>query len=86
MLSLEDCIAMSGLTEEEIDAIAEHEGIPEICAAEMGAYLVTTPDGQRRIKRMILDDIERARSHGDFKHAAVLKLCLKHFAETHEGI
>jgi hypothetical protein len=29
MISLEDCIALSGLTEEQILAIAEHEQLPE---------------------------------------------------------
>ncbi len=33
MISIEDCIAMCGLTREEVDAIAEHEHIEEIAAA-----------------------------------------------------
>ena len=33
MITLEDCIAMCGLTEQEVLAIAEHEHIPEIAAA-----------------------------------------------------
>ncbi len=40
MFSLEDCIGLCGLTEEEVRAIAEHERIPEIAAAELGSYLV----------------------------------------------
>jgi hypothetical protein len=32
MISLEDCVGLSGLTEEEVLAIAEHEHIPEIAA------------------------------------------------------
>ena len=39
MLTLEDCIGLSGLDEEEILAIAEHEHIPEMAALEMGYYL-----------------------------------------------
>ena len=38
VLTLQDCIALSDLTEEEILAIAEHEHIPEIVAAELGNY------------------------------------------------
>ena len=86
MLTIEDCIALSELTEEEIDAIAEHEHIPEIVAAELGAYLLTKSDGEIRISRMIADDIETARKHHNHKHAAQLKLVLKHFLETHHGI
>jgi hypothetical protein len=32
MITLEDCIAFCGLTEEEVLAIAEHEHRPEIVA------------------------------------------------------
>ena len=39
MISLEDCVGLSGLTEEEILAIAEHEHIPEIAASALGQYL-----------------------------------------------
>lgn len=83
MLTLEDCIALSELTEEEIDAIAEHEHLPEIIAAELGNYLVHCADGTIRIRRMIRDDIEMAQARGDVAHAAKLKLVLKHFLKTH---
>jgi hypothetical protein len=82
-LTIEDCIELSELTEDELLAIAEHEHVPEMVAVEMGAYLVQTPDGEKRIKRMIADDIARAREHGNLKHAAKLKLILKHFLEHH---
>ena len=44
MITLEDCIAMCGLTEQEVSAIAEHEHIPEIAAAALAQYLL----GQER--------------------------------------
>jgi hypothetical protein len=40
MLTIEDCIGLSELTEEEILAIAQHEHIPEIAGLEMGHYLI----------------------------------------------
>ena len=40
MRSIEDCIAMCGLTEQEVMAIAEHEHVPEIAAAAMARYLL----------------------------------------------
>ncbi len=83
MLTIVDCIALSDLTEQEVDAIAEHEHLPEIVAAEMGYWLVHTESGERRIKRMIVDDIEAARTRGDFVHSAKLKLVLKHFVQEH---
>lgn len=83
MLTLQDCIASCGLTEEEVDAIAEHEHLPEIVAAELGNYLLQGRDGVPRIKRIILDDIVAARARGDEKHALALKLVLRHFVATH---
>lgn len=83
MLTVEDCIGLCELTRDEVAAIAEHEHVPEIVAAEMGAYLVALPDGERRLKRMILDDIRDAEARGDFEHALKLKLVLHHFVETH---
>jgi len=83
MLTLEDCIALSELTEEEIDAISEHEHIPEIVALEYGNYLIHTPQGVPAIKRIILDDIETAKARGDLKHALALRLVSRHFVQTH---
>ena len=38
MLTLQDCIELSELSEEEILAIAEHEHIPEMLAIELGNF------------------------------------------------
>lgn len=83
MLTIQDCIELSGLTEDEVLAISEHEHVPEMVAVEMGAYLVETPDGEKRIKRMIADDIAAARARGDIKHALALKLVLRHYLQHH---
>lgn len=83
MLSLEDCIALSDLSEEEVLAIAEHEHIPEIAAAEMGNYLVHAPDGELYIRAMIRDDIAAAASCGDRTRELALKLVLRRFITQH---
>jgi hypothetical protein len=79
MLTLADCIALSELREDEIEAIAEHAHLPEIIAAELGCYLVHSEDGRTLIKAIIRDDIEAARERGDFRHAAKLRLVLSRF-------
>jgi hypothetical protein len=83
MLTCEDCVSLSELTEEEVLAIAEHEHMPEIVAAEYGNYLLSLPGGEMRIKRIIIDDIANARHRCDTRHVALLKLVLKHFIEQH---
>jgi hypothetical protein len=85
MLTIEDCIALSELTPEEIAAIAEDTHLPDIIAAELGCYLVHSASGRKRIKAMIRDDIDMARAHGDYRHAAKLKLVLEHFIAEHNG-
>jgi uncharacterized hydantoinase/oxoprolinase family protein len=81
LLTLEDCLGLSDLTREEIDAIAEHEHLPEVIATELGNYLVHTASGQRAIKDIMRDDILAAQARGDFRHSAMLKLVLRHFIE-----
>jgi hypothetical protein len=83
ILGFEDCLALSDLTEEEIDAIAQHEHLTEMVALELGNYLIHQPDGAVTIKRMILDDIAAAEGHGDSKRVLLLKATLKHFVDTH---
>lgn len=83
MLSFEDCIGLCGLTEEEVRAIAEHERIPEIAAAEFGHYLVSTPEGELCIRAMIRDDIARAIAEGRREHELALRLVLRNFILQH---
>lgn len=83
MLSLEDCLALCDLTEEEVLAIAHHEHIPEIAAAELGNYLVRTPEGERRIKTIIRDDIAEARACGNRARELALKLLLRDYVQRH---
>jgi hypothetical protein len=83
MLTLQDCIELSDLSEDEILAIAEHEHIPEMVAVEMGCYLCHTPEGEKRIRRMIVDDIQHAREKGDTERISLLKAVLKHYIAEH---
>jgi len=83
MISLDDCIELCGLTEDEVLAIAQHEHLPEIVAAELGNYLISSPDGELCIKAMILDDIAQAASAGDRARELALKLVLRRFIVQH---
>ena len=83
MLTFEDCLALCDLSLEEISAIAEHEHLPEMTALEYGEYLVHTPEGEQRIKKMIIDDIEHSKESGNVKHTETLESVLRHFVMTH---
>ena len=83
MLTYEDCVDLSGLTDEEIEAIAEHEHVPRLVALELGHYLLETEAGIPSIKKIILDDIKAAQEKKDLVKEAKLKLVLQHFVSTH---
>ena len=76
---------MSGLTEEEVDALAEHEHIPEVAAAALGAYLLHRDHGAERIAGMIRDDIREALARKDRAHARELLMALRHFLTEHKA-
>jgi hypothetical protein len=86
MISLQDCIEYLRLTDEELDAIAAHEHVPAIIAAELAAYLAESNDGERMIKRMIIDDIVHAEKTGNHARVENLTLTLKHFIATHPDL
>jgi hypothetical protein len=86
MISLEDCIALCGLTEAEVLAIAEHEHIPEMAAAALGNYLLQSQEGAERVRDMIRDDIRLAVDRGDMPHARELLGALRHFVATHPEV
>jgi hypothetical protein len=83
MISLEDCVAMCGLDENEVAAIGEHEHIPDIAATALASYLLHQPKGGEAIRSMIIDDIHKALDSGKVKHAAELFSALRHFLAEH---
>ena len=83
MLTLEDCIALCELNEGEVLAIAQHERIPEIAAAELANYLLRSPDGELTIKAMIREDIAQAAGRCDRVRELALKSLLRDFVLQH---
>lgn len=86
MISLRDCMEYLHLTDDEVEAIAEHEHVPSIIAAELGAYLTENESGERMLKRIILDDIMHAADRGDVERVDRLTQVLKHFIATHPDL
>jgi hypothetical protein len=86
MITHEDCVALCGLTQDEVHALAEHEHIPDIAAAALGQCLLNQPKGCQIISDMIADGMRGARQRGDDKHANELALILHHFVSSHPEI
>lgn len=83
MISLEDCIALCGLDDEEVQAIGEHEHLPQIEAAAVASELMHEAGGPARIRGMLVDDLRAAMARGDRGHAAALLVTLRHFLHEH---
>ena len=83
MLTIEDCIGLCGLTEDEIAAVAEHEHLSTMLALGMGSYLRRTAAGQAQIETMINDDVAAATRRGDLTHANKLARVLVQFRQRH---
>jgi hypothetical protein len=83
MISLEDCVALCGLTEAEVLAVAEHEHLPEIAASAVAQYLAKQEHGMEKIREMIVDDIREAQQRQDKAHILTLLHVLHHFLKSH---
>ncbi len=83
MINENDILDMTGLTRAQIDAIAAHEHIDIVSAAEMGEYLLHIHHGPQRVQAMICDDIAEALHADDLPRARGLYVALKTFLADH---
>ena len=72
MITLEDCIGLCGLSEEEVLAIAEHEHLPEVAATALAQYLLSQEHGSEKVRDMIVDDLRQAQRNSDKQHVLIL--------------
>lgn len=83
MITAQDVVDMTDLSAEEVEAIAEHEGLPEVNAACLGEYMLHCHKGGQAVQEMICDDIRAALHRDDVRHARDLYVVLKHFVTEH---
>lgn len=82
MLTYEECLEMCDLSELEVGAIAEHEHLDPMIAMALGHYLIEH-NGESHIRKIILDDIAKARSANNLQRVAVLNSVLLAFLRSH---
>ena len=83
MLTLADCVALCGLSEEELQVVADHEHVPLIVAAERAADLLATAKGTYLIRSYMLDQLEQAAAHGRQQEARRLDRIISKFVAAH---
>jgi hypothetical protein len=72
MISLQECLDLTGLDEETVATIARREGIPEIVAAEVAYCLARSSGGKRALRKMITETRRRAATRGDLQKSLLL--------------
>jgi hypothetical protein len=77
VVTLEDCIALCGLTENEVS---------EIAATVLGSYLRRHEHGVDKVRNVIIDDIRQAQLYGDSEHVLTLLHVLHHFLKAQPDV
>lgn len=83
MINEHDIMDMCCLTRAQIAAIAEHDNIDPVSAAELGEYLMHIHHGPQKVQRMICEDIAQALHDDDLSKARGLYGALKQFLSDH---
>ncbi|OSQ42928.1 hypothetical protein [Marivita geojedonensis] len=83
MITLDDIEDMTCLTRAEIDAIAEHENLPEVNASALADYMMHLHNGAQKVQQMICEDIRDALHKDNLGHAKELYSVLHAFIEAH---
>lgn len=83
MITAQDVMDMTDLSPEEIAAVAEHEGLPDVNAAAVGDYMMHLHRGPQSVLLMISEDIRAALHRDDVAHARELYAVLHHFMTEH---
>lgn len=83
MITLDDIEDMTCLSRAEIDAIAEHENLPELNASALAEYMMHLHHGPQKVQQMICEDIRNALHADNLDHARELYAVLHGFLEQH---
>jgi hypothetical protein len=83
MITARDVMDMCGLSDDEIAAVAEHEGLPDVNAAALAEYTMHLHKGPQAVLLMISEDIRAALRRDDVGHARELYAVLHRFVAEH---
>lgn len=83
MLTYKDCLDWSDIDQNEVDAISEHEQMDRIVALAYGDRLAHQPDGNRMMRRIMINDIRHAQTMHNGIHEAELRRVLNQYIKTH---
>ncbi len=79
MVSLEECIGMSGLSEDEIGVIAEQEHVPPVVAAELASSLLNSPRGILKLHGIFRDRLAALAERRETQRERAISRLYAHF-------
>lgn len=83
MLTLQDCIGICGLNPDQVEAIADHEHLNMIIAAEWAECMLDRPDGTMIVRHVLEDEAAQCRAAGDFMRSRRYQVGLSDFNRSH---
>ena len=83
MITIQDVVGMTCLSEEEVAAVAEHDNLSDYDAALLGNYTMQQHHGAAKLQQIICEDIRTALHADDVAHAKELYKVLHHFLGSH---
>jgi hypothetical protein len=85
MITMRDCYGLCDAVPEVVAAIASHEHLPDILAAEKAYAILGQPWGAPAVRQMILDEYCRAGARGDVPAAEALARLYREARALHPG-
>ncbi len=82
MLTLDDCVAFCGLTEDQLEAVAEHEHMALVVAAEWAECILEKPNGCEILTAILADKAKMACLRKP-DCAEKYRACLEEFIKDH---
>jgi hypothetical protein len=79
MVSLDECIGMSGLSEDEIAVVAEQEHVPPVVAAEMASSLLSSPRGILKLHDIFRDRLAALAERRETQRERAISRLYAHF-------
>lgn len=83
MLTLQDCIAFSGLTPDQLEAVAKSKHLADVLAAEWVECVLDQPGGCELLEALISQAIDAADANGDGECVDRYRRCLAEFLDAH---
>ncbi|MFN3077430.1 MAG: hypothetical protein ABT940_11210 [Alphaproteobacteria bacterium] len=83
MLTVNDCIPLINLDDEERRALDERPTLPGEVVIDLGRYLILAEDGLPALRDAVLEDLAGTHRTHDVRRRAELKVLMHRFVTSH---